>query len=453
MSLPCLPDSLLQTIHSYLDYYDQRVFLVLNSEFARLGEGISIINVAFATFLKSLRSKRWRNIENGYDRINLNFFSKYFNQINECRGWIIRSYRKRMEEESREGRQLPAPSERLYEMVMEIWPFTSLRNLLVDLRNVVFLLEKNKLIKVQKLAVCCDANMTKEDTEASLIKLFDLLRNNQLQLKELEIIRDADEDDEPDIEVMPYFPYFSRVNGLLKLCVQGFRIPPTPGDGFKCLQWLELDCMVECESRHFDGVGCLVFQKCEGIRGLGDLKITRNVHILGMLNPEDRFYTASHLELEIGEEANEPVHLAKYENAHTLYLSGWSDTTLIMPERLSDKLRDLRIESFVPLTGPFPPNKLKFIEFANTNPQQLLSSLSNIEYVQFSNCALVSLDSLGSGIKGITVSGCTMEDYSPLGRFEKVSIKSCEIRHPLKLKEVKELTIQWCKCNFNEELN
>ncbi len=129
MSLTYLPDSLLQTIHSYLDYYDQRVFLVLNSEFVRLGEGISIINIPLLTFLKSLHKTRWRNIENGYDRINLDFIGYYYNQINECGGWVVRSYQKRMEEEAREGRQLPAPSERLYEMVMEIWPFSSLRSL------------------------------------------------------------------------------------------------------------------------------------------------------------------------------------------------------------------------------------------------------------------------------------------------------------------------------------
>ncbi len=53
MSLTHLPDSLLQTISSYLNEYDQRVFLVLSSEFVRLGEGISIVDIPSKTLLRS----------------------------------------------------------------------------------------------------------------------------------------------------------------------------------------------------------------------------------------------------------------------------------------------------------------------------------------------------------------------------------------------------------------
>ncbi len=118
MSLTYLPDSLLLTIHSYLNDYDQRVFLVLSSEFVRLGESISIVEISSKLLLKSLHSQIWRNIVNGYDRLKLEF--PRFHEINEFQDFINHSYHKRMEEEAREGRQLPAPSERLYEMVMEI---------------------------------------------------------------------------------------------------------------------------------------------------------------------------------------------------------------------------------------------------------------------------------------------------------------------------------------------
>eukprot|EP01040_Poterioochromonas_malhamensis_P015930 gene15930-17946_t len=371
-----------------------------------------------------------------------------------------------MEEEAREGRQLPAPSERLYEMVMEMWPFSSLLSLSIDLKNVLILLEKSKLTKLQKLIVSCEVDfrrgelvdLEKEDIETSLVRFFDLLRKNQYQLKDLEIVRNSDSEDyydydEEEIASMPRFPSFTPFNGLHFLRVQGFIISENPGDGFKFLKVLELNCILECDVHNFDGVGCLVFQICRGITGLSALKITRDVHIYGLLFPEDRFYTASCLELDMGETVLEPVDLALYKNAHTLHISGWTDTTLIMPEKLSDKLRHFRIDGFAPLEDLLPPNKLKFIEFANMNPQHLLPSISDIEQVRFFECHPLSLDSLGLRIKDITVYFCLVEDYSPLGRYEKVSIIRCDIPHTLKLSEVKELTIQQCKFTFNEGFN
>ncbi len=54
MNLSYLPDTLLQTIYSYLNAYDQRVFLVLSTEFVQFGKGISIINISSKVLSKSL---------------------------------------------------------------------------------------------------------------------------------------------------------------------------------------------------------------------------------------------------------------------------------------------------------------------------------------------------------------------------------------------------------------
>eukprot|EP01040_Poterioochromonas_malhamensis_P015931 gene15931-17947_t len=83
-------------------------------------------------------------------------------------------------------------------MLMEIWPFSSLRRLSIDLKNALSLLEKNKLIKLQKLSITCVATHCQKDVfKAPLLELFDLLQRHQLQLKELEIFADQeDEDDE-----------------------------------------------------------------------------------------------------------------------------------------------------------------------------------------------------------------------------------------------------------------
>lgn len=69
------------------------------------------------------------------------------------------------------------------------------------------------------------------------------------------------------------------------------------------------------------------------------------------------------------------------------------------------------------------------------------------------SCDSLSLDSLGLGIKDITVYASSVADYSPLGRYEKVTIRSCEIHHSLKLSEVKDLTILNCMFTFNKARN
>ncbi len=423
ITLTHLPDTLLQTIHSYLNEYDQRVLLVLNSGFVRLGEGISI-NISSISFLKNLHSQQWRNIKNGCDRINLNF---------------------RL-----------VPSERLYEMVMEIWPFSSLRRLSIDLKNALSLLEKNKLIKLQKFSITCVATHCQKDAfKAPQLELFDLLQRHQLQLKELEIFADQEDEDDEGEEgsfETPLFPSFSFIPGLRSLCVEGFIINQNPGDGFRHLKRLKLDCILKCDLSHFDGVHCLELKNCEGDIKPEALKITCIIHIYHDLSPEDCFYEASHLELTINQEFNTPIHLIDYENARASPL--FSQPAIVMPEKLSDKLKYLHIDGLHKFLHPLPQNSLKVVELTRFNPsEELLQSLSGIEKVEFSLCQSLSLESLGSAIKDISVYACTVKDYSPLGRFEKVSIISCDIPHPLKLSEVKELTIRNCVLKFNKELN
>ncbi len=326
-----------------------------------------------------------------------------------------------------------------------------MRSLTIDLHHVLYLLEKNKLIKLQKLKVFCQID-EKEAVESSITQLFDLLGKNQLELKELKIIRDAFDEDE-DMELMPRLPFFSLIKGLHNLSIQGFIIPEHPGNGFKWLNQLELICVVVCNVCHIDGVGRLILKFCRGIRELSALKITRNLHIHGFLDRKDRFYTASHLEAVIDSEGNDKsVDLSPYNVAHTLKVEPSSiGAPLILPEKLSEKWKILVLKGFRSSLKPLPPNKLKIIEFEEMSPQHLLPSLSNIEQVRFFACQPLSLESLASGVKDITISLCPVEDYSPLGRYEKVTLFSCEIPHTLKLSEVKELTIHDCRFTFNEE--
>eukprot|EP01040_Poterioochromonas_malhamensis_P016577 gene16577-18858_t len=251
------------------------------------------------------------------------------------------------------------------------------------------------------------------------------------------------------MQLMPRLPYFPLMKGLLNLSIQGFIIPEHPGDGFKWLNQLEFICVVVCNMYHFDGVGRLILKFCRGIRELSALKITRSIHIHGFLDRNDSFYTASHLEVLICKDMGD---LSPYRVAHTLKVEpSHSGAPLILPEKLSDEWKILGLKGFGSSVKPLPPNKLKIIEFEEMSPQHLLPSLSNIEQVRFLECQPLSLESLASGIKDITVSLCPVEDYSPLGRYEKVTLFSCKIPHTLKLSEVKELTIHHCRFTFNEE--
>ncbi len=386
-----LPDSILQTIYSYLNEYDQRVLLVLRSGFVRLGEGISIINISSKSFLKNfLHSQRWRNIKNGYNRIDLNFRTE--------------------------------PTERVDEMVMEMWPFSSLRRLSIDLKNALSLFEKNKLLKLQKLSITCVATHSQEDAfEAPLLKLFDLLQRHQLKLKELEIVADRetedDEGEEGDFET-PLFPSFSSFPGLCSLCVEGFVITENPGDGFKYLKRLKwVNCTLNCDLSHFDGVHCLELTYCKGDVKPEALKTTHNIHIYHDLSPADCFYGASHLKLLINQEFSTPIHLADYENARSFYLycsPEFSQPAIVMPEKLSDKLKYLHIVGFHKFLHPLPQNSLNEVELTRLNlSEELLQSLSGIEKVGFCLCQSLSLESLGPGIKDISVYACTVKDYSP----------------------------------------
>jgi len=348
-------------------------------------------------------------------------------------------------------------SERRYEMVIEMWPFTSLQYLSIDVKNAVALLEKNTLKKLQKLRLDC-GDLRKKEVVSSLVQLFDVLRKNQLELKELLIYRSGgDSDEDEHISSMPRFPFFSYVDGLRNLIIRRFVIVENPGDGFKFLKRLELDCVLQCDVCHFDGVGSLKLWDCKGIKGLSALKITRHVHIYGEFHPNDEYSTASSLVLTTAEDGFEPViDLAQYERAHSLHLTAWADSKVIVPEKLSDNLKSLSLHGFVPFKDHLPPNNLRYLEFRNSRLEDQIyqiPNLSNIEQVRLVSCELTSLEILGSGIKDIAVSFCHLEDYSPLGRCEKVSIERCDIPHTLRLSEVKELTIRNCKFTFDRELD
>ncbi len=258
------------------------------------------------------------------------------------------------------------------------------------------------------------------------------------------------------METIPLFPSFSFIPGLLSLRVEGFVITENPGDGFKYLERLELDCTLDCDLSYFDGVDCLKLVSCDRVFPRQALEITQNIFISNTLCEEDNFYGASDFDLLIDEEFSTPIHFARYENARSFSLSGteFSQTTLAMPKKLPDKLKCLHISGLETFVKPLPQNSLRELQLSHLNPSEaLLQSLSNVEKVRFFRCESLSLDSLGSGIKDVTLDACSVDDYSPLSRYEKVSILHCRIPHTLKLSEVKELTIQSCEFHIAKESN
>ncbi len=450
-----LSDPLLQLVFSYLDSYDQKVFLVLNTQFFRLGEDLSIVRINVEDWIV-VNSRRLANIRNGYDRLDLIFQAS----IEVFRRQIIQSYQKRIEEEGREATHPPhsPPSdERLYDIFFELWPFNYLRELRTDLLNILTLLERKKLQRLQILSISLD---TEEDDDVNLIKLFDLLhrqdRCSYLQLKRLEIgnfnINDNDD------ALRPHLPFFDIFTGLRSLRLTGFRIPENPGLGFQSLKDLELvSCLLECDVCCFDGVERLKLEDCEGCYELPVWKTTRHVHISSQLQEGDSFYTASVLNLWTDRYYKDTIHLDQYENARSFSLEISKNDkkdlpSFLMPEKLSDKLKELRIERLT--INSLPSNSLRLVKFSGANLSDVfLQSLSNIQNVHLCDCEEISLDSLGSGIKSITVEECQIIASSSLGCCEKVSIINCRINHTLQLSDVKELKLQDCHFNITKESN
>lgn len=459
LSLSGLPDPLLQLIFSYLDDYDQKVFFVLSNQFLQLEKDISIIDMNMANLMsRGLNSKRLLTIRNGYDRLDLHFITAL---VEQSKGHIIRSYEKRTKEEVKKRRQVPPPSnERLTDMVMEMWSFTSIRTISTDLKGILTLLERNKLEKLQILSVILE---TEDDDDENLEKLFDVLderdRCNSLQLKRLKI-GNYNLDDDDDDELKPHLPSFDGFIGLCYLHLTGMVISQNPGSGFRSLKGLELDsCIVECDVSDFDGVNCLNLEDCKGCNELPVFKITRNVHISSRLRKGDNFYTASSLDLRISENYKNVIHLDKYENARSFSLGIHYGTknnlaTLFMPETLSNKMKEFRIEGLELFASPLPSNRLRLVEFSGIGLSDvILQSLTNINTVILRNCGEISLQPLASGIKDITIEYCSLIDSSPLGYCEKVTIIDCWIDLPLNLSDVKELTMKNCKFNKTEESN
>eukprot|EP01040_Poterioochromonas_malhamensis_P001254 gene1254-1329_t len=459
LSLSGLPDPLLQLLFSYLDDYDQRVFFVLSNQFLQLEKDISIIDMNMANLMsRGLNSKRLLTIRNGYDRLDLHFIAAL---VKQSQVHIIRSYEKRTKEEVRKGRQVPPPSnERLTDTVMEMWSFTSLRTLSTDLKGILTLLERNKLEKLQILSVVLE---TEDDDDENLEKLFDILderdRCNSLQLKRLEIGNYSLDDDDDD-ELKPHLPSFDGFTGLRYLHLTGMVISQNPGNGFQSLNALKLDsCIVECDVSDFDGVERLNLEDCKGCNEISVFKITRNVHISSRLRKGDIFYTASSLDLRISENFKNTIHLEKYENARSFSLGIHYGTknslaTLLMPEKLSNKLKEFRIEGLELFSTPLPFNNLRLVEFSGIGLSDvILRSLANINTVILRNCGEISFQPLASGIKNITIEYCSIRGSSPLQYCEKVTIIDCWIDHTLNLSDVKELTMKDCKFDNTEASN
>ncbi len=473
LKLSGLPDSLLQLIFSYLDNYDQRVFLVLSTQFVRLGDDISIFDLCphlmnlfdLLRFMRNLirsglNSKKLANIQNGYDRLDLPFIAT---KVEVLRDDIIKSYKRRMKEEAKKGRKLPPPSENLFDMILEMWSFTSVRKLSADLRGILFLLEGRKLERLQILSIYFEA---KEDNNENIIKLFDLLRQgdrcSSLQLKRLEIVEEYDyavSDDGNGVNegFKHHLPSFDVFSGLHSLHLRGFVIPKNPGCGIQSLKVLELDrCVLECDVSHFDGVDCLRLDECTYDNKLPAFKITRHVYISSQLKEGDNFRTASVLDLWVDKDYNDAIHLDQFDDARSVSLKGYYRSkvaTIFMPEKFSDKLKVLCIEGFELLLDPLPCNRLKLVKFSGIKASHaFLQSLRNIENVFLYNCE-ISLESLGSGIKSITMEYCRVVDPSPPQSCEKVTIMNSQINNTLNLSNVKELTIVYCEFHLREESN
>lgn len=72
----------------------------------------------------------------------------------------------------------------------------------------------------------------------------------------------------------------------------------------------------------------------------------------------DNFNTASILDLWVGENYKSPIHLNRYENTHSFRLEGCKNlfVEIILPEKLSEKLKDLHIIGFRSFVNPLPSN-------------------------------------------------------------------------------------------------
>ncbi len=451
IGLSSLPDPLLQLIFYYLDSYDQRVFLVLSTQFLQLEEDFSMIDINLTDII-SVKSQRLANIRNGYDRIDLHFNTP----LETLREPIIRLYQERVEEESRKETHSPPSKERLYDMLFELWCLSYLRSLTSKLSNILTLLERKKLEKLQTLTIYLE---TQNDNNENLIKLFDLLhqqdRCSYLQLKGLNI-RNYDFSNN-NIAVRPRLPSFDGFSGLLFLRLTGILIPENPGCGFQRLKDLELNsCTLECEVSDFDGVERLKLEDCEGCAKLPVFKTTRNVHISSRLQEGDNFFTASVLDLLVDRSYKDTIYLDQYYNSRSLsfrvprYKNDFA--VFFMPNKFSDTLRELRIDGFELFLDPLPSNHLRLVEFTDIKVSHaFLQSLRNIENVILCECGEISLESLGSGIKNITIEDCQFIDSSPLQHCEKVTIINCQINHALMLSNVKELILQDCNLNTTTE--
>lgn len=234
-------------------------------------------------------------------------------------------------------------------------------------------------------------------------------------------------------------------------------IPKNPGCGIQSLKVLELDrCKLECDVSHFDGVDCLKLDGCTYDHKLPAFKITRHVYISSQIKEGANFRTASVLDLWVDKDYNDAIHLDQFDDARSVSLKGYYRSkvaTIFMLEKFSDKLKVLCIDGFELLLDPLPCNRLKLVKFSGIKVSYaFLQSLRNIENVFLYNCE-ISLESLGSGIKSITMEYCRVVDPSPPQSCEKVTIMNSQINNTLNLSNVKELTIVYCEFHLKEESN